>query len=1031
MKKCSYIFTAFLFLITSSGDGFGQRWIQHVNPQGLTPDERIHAMLEDMYGNIWLATGTGVKTASLENESARFQKLWKSFSRLEGDSLVHDIVNAISTDTDGCLWFGTYGGISRVDPRAELRNPENWFNYTIATTDSGLSHNLIEAIAVDTSGNKWFGTRGGGVCIALLEVCPQTQEGDPYRIRANWLQLPVHPESIPHRNVYAIAVDKTGAIWVGTQRGTVRYEGVDRTGARGRQLFNQVGYARTIFVDSRGYVWFGTFGNGVWRVHQDSLESWRHYATVGGKDQFRYVGAIAEDADGFMWFGRAENNEIVALSIVNPKTDLNDPSNWVDYGVQDGLSGGNIYSLLKDRDGNMWIGTEENGLTQFDDTWTKFVANRDSQDKGLSNNTIRALAIDSDDNMWVGTENGDLCKLYLRDNPFLSKNWTCYKNPDKTSTDNTIRSLLEDSRGYLWIGMQRGVCRVDRHADLNLSSSWLCFDGNDNIRARMVRAIAEDNQKYIWLGTDHGLWRTHDDSIRAGNILWYEQFDTSNGLAHDFINSLLLARDGSLWIGTDGGVSRINPASDLRNRNNWEQYTSEDGLIDNVVEEILEDTEGNIWFGTRGGVSKTNPADDLRNSANWKSFNSLFGLPSDVVTSISQPNKNEIWFGTQGGIGRLDLTSEKDWTIYTVADGLGSNSILSLAVDTSKGDIWIGTLSGGVTRYRPKKRPPETYLRNTYDVVSEDITSFEYAGTDLTTPTHSLLYSYAFDSDTNWSSFSSATSAQVVIPRSNRPLRHVFKVKAKDKDGNIDPTPAVDVFFKINAEFGGRVQLSDSTASITLHLAPGELAQGKSINITKVENFELAGQKAIRAYDITPKPSAFQIRKPVTLSISVFNVKAVNRSQIAIFRQNSNSEWIGIGGTVNFLNDTLTVTTAITEFGRYAVREESVSPGTAKFEFDIQPRIFSPSGNGQGLGEFANISFQLENDKNVTIRVYNLAGRLKNVLINNERMFRGINVVKWDGKDNDGHNCVSGLYIITIEIGDEPMTATVMVANKY
>jgi flagellar hook assembly protein FlgD len=98
---------------------------------------------------------------------------------------------------------------------------------------------------------------------------------------------------------------------------------------------------------------------------------------------------------------------------------------------------------------------------------------------------------------------------------------------------------------------------------------------------------------------------------------------------------------------------------------------------------------------------------------------------------------------------------------------------------------------------------------------------------------------------------------------------------------------------------------------------------------------------------------------------------------------------------------------------------------------NTQPRIFSPAGGGQGFGDRTSISFHLGQDSEITIKIYNVAGRLKKVLAENQSFLAGKHAMEWDGKDDDGQYCVSGLHIVSIVARGKVETKTVLVLNKY
>jgi hypothetical protein len=414
------------------------------------------------------------------------------------------------------------------------------------------------------------------------------------------------------------------------------------------------------------------------------------------------------------------------------------------------------------------------------------------------------------------------------------------------------------------------------------------------------------------------------------------------------------------------------------------------------------------------------------NWTNYTTENTQGGLVSYDVSSITQSaiKEDEFWFGTPLGASRLDLKMNR-WTVFTTASsGLKANFITSLFTDRDRGDIWFGTLEGGATRYRPKKKPPVTFIDINYDVVTGNFITFNFRGADIITPDHELRFQYRLD-DENWRE-TSDKSATVLAKDSDKPQRHVFQVRAIDRDGNVDQTPATDVFYKIDARLGGNVEITDADNRVRLYVPPGVLRGDTSITIASVKRFD-AADSVIVAYDFSPKP--FKLTRPATLSISFPNTQAASHNQTAIFRRD-NSSWTGVGGTVASEGNLMTVSTAITELDTFAVRNIRVSQSErAVAEVNIQPRVFSPAGGGRGHGDRANISFDLQNEAMVSVKVYDLAGRLKKVVKENVSLAAGVNVVAWDGRDDDGRLCVSGLYVVTIEAQGSVQTKTVVVAN--
>ncbi len=293
-----------------------------------------------------------------------------------------------------------------------------------------------------------------------------------------------------------------------------------------------------------------------------------------------------------------------------------------------------------------------------------------------------------------------------------------------------------------------------------------------------------------------------------------------------------------------------------------------------------------------------------------------------------------------------------------------------------------------------------------------------------------LKYSYKFD-DNEWSPFQ---SSEVIPIFGLKTGKHIFSVRASDMDGNIDLTPATNIFYKIDPELGGKIQLCDSFACVRLYFPPRKLVAGReAATITHKKNYELKDSSfVIAAYDIIIHKTIKAPDKPVTLAISLLNKPYLNENELAIFQQNEKFDWSGIGGTISHINDSLTITTSVTGSGIYAVRKKSPNPDTLQTcKISVQPRIFSPTGNGQGHGNCVTISFSLQQNSVTTIKIYNIAGRLKRIIIDNVPLLLGINAIEWDGRDDDGNFCPTGLYIVTVEAEGNVQTKTVMVSNKY
>jgi hypothetical protein len=272
----------------------------------------------------------------------------------------------------------------------------------------------------------------------------------------------------------------------------------------------------------------------------------------------------------------------------------------------------------------------------------------------------------------------------------------------------------------------------------------------------------------------------------------------------------------------------------------------------------------------------------------------------------------------------------------------------------------------------------------------------------------------------------------IVLVDSDKPERYYFQVRAMDRDGNIDRTHDQTEFFKIKVRDGGNIQFTDSTASIRLLVPPGVLAANQKIMITPVPKYQLANPaNVVIAYRLSATPEDFVLPKPATLSISFSNWQSFRSESLAIYYHDPVS--LHIGGTISMQSGRAVITTVITQLGVYSVKNRGdTSAVDSKFNLNIQPRIFSPSGNGRGHGDRTTVSFFLSQPSSVIIKIYNSAGRLEKVLTEkNSWLLPGSNAIDWDGSDEVGKICSSGLYIVTVAAENRVHHKTVMILNKF
>ena len=341
--------------------------------------------------------------------------------------------------------------------------------------------------------------------------------------------------------------------------------------------------------------------------------------------------------------------------------------------IGEGRTAPDVWSLIRGRDGTLWMGTEGGGLLGYrDGQFSVF-----DEARGLTSPLVRTLVEARDGALWIATDGGGVNRLEMG-------RLSSIRARDGLPSDR-VWSLCEDRRGRLWIGTNgAGLAVLENGHVRAFARSGLYADP-------FVWAIHEDRVGTIWVGTSSGLLRID----AAGTT----RFTKRDGLAGDTVRAILTDRDGSLWVGTTEGLSRLRNGS-------FETLAREEGLASRFVRSLFEDRDGNLWVGTYGGGL------DLLRDGLFTAYGESEGISGAVVRPVLQSRDGSIWVGTNnGGVTRLDGERRRVWT---TREGLSANVVTSACEDPA-GRVWIGTSgyglnvierSGAVTHPRVRLHSP-------------------------------------------------------------------------------------------------------------------------------------------------------------------------------------------------------------------------------------------------------------------------------------------------------------------------------------
>ncbi|MBS4014440.1 MAG: SpoIIE family protein phosphatase [Bacteroidetes bacterium] len=536
-------------------------------------------------------------------------------------------------DSNGNIWFGTYGGgVSKYDGKS----------FSTFDNTHGLSHNTVWSIFEDKFGNIWMGTDGGGISLY-----------DGYSFTSI-----TSKQGLPHNTIWYISSDKNNNIWLATYGGASKFEISEenisqlKNKSYHKSLFTNYttdeGLAyndvRNIIEDSYGNLWMGTF-NGLSLF--DGV-NFTNFTTDNGLANNAVLN-ICEDNLGNIWIGTDKGVNRIKYNPNLKKENLV----FETFTTTNGLAHNSVREIVQDSRGLIWFGTAGGGVSFFENGIFTTI----TTEQGLAHNNIRSISEDKNGNIWFGTVGGGVSR-------YNGRAFTTYTKQQGLIHDRVF-SIIEDSKGNLWFGtVGGGVSKFD-------GKHFTSFTTEHGLPNNSVYGILEDSKGNMWFGTFGG-------GVSKFNGKSFKNYTVDNGLVHNRIWRILEDKSGNIWLGSfGGGVSKFYGVS-------FENFTTENGLSHNTVECIFEDNSGNIWLGTVGGGA------NMYDGKSFLVYTTENGLPHNRVRCIAQDASGYIWFGTDAGLARFDGNS---FITFNTNNGLPDNVIYDI-IEDEKSIIWIGTNMG-------------------------------------------------------------------------------------------------------------------------------------------------------------------------------------------------------------------------------------------------------------------------------------------------------------------------------------------------
>ncbi|MCB0745934.1 MAG: T9SS type A sorting domain-containing protein [Ignavibacteriae bacterium] len=594
-----------------------------------------------------------------------------TFYTAEYKDLPNHMVNAIAIDSLGNKWFGTNNGIG-------IFNGNKWIQFN--KNNSVLPDSVITSIIVDSNNVKWIATRLGGLVRYDNNV---------------WTIFDTIKSIIPDVRISSLTIDQNNNLWLSTYSGLVKFDGsnwkvFDKSNSN---LISERFYK--IRFDENGILW-GVGSEGMLIKYDGStFTNFNNFKDAQDR-AFNFID-FDIDKNGYLWIG-TDGNGIVKFK----------DSIWtvLEYELDDVRNYISVVGI--DKNNNKWFGSYYyDGIMKFDEVKWTFYDERNSkipsteiveiafdndtiwfsakllgavkfyEDKfetfgasyGLPSNSVRDVAVDSNHVKWIATSEG-LAK-------FSNNKWTVYNNSNSPLPSSKLEVVRVDENNNKWIGTENGDLVKFNDTEWTIFSSQTTKMPNS-----LIMDIGIDSDT-IWIATkDSGLVKFHDSQIKTFNI-------SNSGISNNFVKSVDIDNQGEKWVVLGSGIAKFNGFS-------WTHFNqTNSGLPSNNFDvlRIGKDYQKLIGSSYNGLI--------IYNDNTWINYDVINSeIPDNTISAVGVDHQGRIWVGSAWFKG-ISLFENGSWYNFnegnylTISGGIDGISADNFAFD-NENNLWIATGSFGL-----------------------------------------------------------------------------------------------------------------------------------------------------------------------------------------------------------------------------------------------------------------------------------------------------------------------------------------------